>query len=131
MPEVSEMETQLANLQQQYQKELKTMQDEYNRKYSDLQAQNDSLTENIKMLRLQEIEDINTRMQNFVPMARENIEKKQNELLTPIQNKIEKAVSAVGEENGYTYIIDPRMLLYKSPNATDATDKVKAKLGLK
>ncbi|MDR1813495.1 MAG: OmpH family outer membrane protein [Tannerella sp.] len=131
MPEVSDMESQLATLQQQFQKEAKIMEDEYNRKYSDLQAQGDSLTENIRILRLQEIQDIATRMENFAPMAREQITKKQDELLAPIQEKIMKAIKEVGEENGYTYVLNYGVLYHIGPNGIDATDKVKAKLGIK
>ncbi|MDR3260587.1 MAG: OmpH family outer membrane protein, partial [Tannerella sp.] len=44
MPEVSAVETQLATLNEQYDKELKIMTDEYHKKYSDYVAQQDSLT---------------------------------------------------------------------------------------
>jgi len=42
-----------------------------------------------------------------------------------------KAIDSVGEENGYTCIMNPQVLLYKGKGVIDATDKVKAKLGLK
>jgi outer membrane protein len=133
MPEISTLETEMANIRKQYESELKTMQDEYNRKNSDLIAQGDSLTDNIKMLRLQEIQDIQTRMENFIPMAQETVTKKQEELIAPIQQKMDKAIKEVGVENGYTYILidNPQLILFKGPLAIDATDKVKAKLGIK
>ena len=66
MPEVSGMEKQMADLNEKYRVELKQMQDEYQKKYSDFVAQQDSLTENIKLRRMQEIQDIQERMDNFV-----------------------------------------------------------------
>ena len=45
MPEVSGMEKQMADLNEKYRVELKKMQDEYQKKYSDFVAQQDSLTE--------------------------------------------------------------------------------------
>ena len=45
MPEVSGMEKQMADLNEKYRVELKQMQDEYQKKYSDFVAQQDSLTE--------------------------------------------------------------------------------------
>ena len=131
LPETSALESEIATLQQTAQKEMKSMEDEYLRKYSDLQSQNETLTENIKKLRLQELEDIQARMQNFAASAQENMEKRQEELLMPIREKIQKAVTSVGEENGYTYILNPQVVLYKGNSAIDATEKVKAKLGLK
>lgn len=131
MPEVSTMENELVAMAKQYEQELKIMEDEYTRKYTDYMAQGDSLTENIKQLRMQEIQDLHSRIENFYVMANESRNKKQEELMVPIREKIQKAIDTVGEENGYTYILNPGALLYVSKNAVDATDKVKAKLGIR
>ena len=130
MPEVSGMEKQMADLYEKYRVELKQMQDEYQKKYSDFVAQQDSLTENIKLRRMQEIQDIQERMDNFVQVAQQDVQKKQQELLQPIQQKLHEAIQKVGEEKGYTYIIDPAALLYTGTNAVDATPFVRTKLGL-
>ena len=104
---------------------------QYQKKYSDFIAQQDSLTENIKVRRMQEVQDMQQRMDNFVQVAQQDVAKQQQDLLTPIQQKIQDAIKAVGAEKGYTYIIDPQVLLYQGSNAIDATQFVKAKLGLK
>ena len=122
MPEVSGMEKQMADLNEKYRVELK--------QYSDFVAQQDSLTENIKLRRMQEIQDIQERMDNFVQVAQQDVQKKQQELLQPIQQKLHEAIQKVGEEKGYTYIIDPAALLYTGTNAVDATPFVRTKLGL-
>ena len=44
MPEVSSVEKQIAALREQYEKEFKTMQDEYTKKYSEYMSKQDSLT---------------------------------------------------------------------------------------
>jgi outer membrane protein len=131
LPELSDVENQMATLYKQYEEQIKGMEEEYNRKFADYTAQSDSLTENIKILRMQEIQDIQTRLENFVPTARQELEKKQNELMTPLQEKIQKAIKDVADENGYSHVISPQVLLYQGSSAIDATDKVKAKLGLK
>lgn len=131
LPELSDVENQIATFTKQYEDQMKGMEDEYNRKYADLTAQSDSLTENIRILRIQEIEDIRTRLENFIPTARQEIEKKQNELVTPLQEKIHRAIKEVADENGYTYVMSPQVMLYTGNSAIDATDKVKAKLGLR
>lgn len=130
MPEVSTMEKQMADLNEKYKLELQQMQEEYKKKYADFVAQQDSLTENIKLRRMQEIEDIQGRMDNFVQVAQQDVQKKQQELLQPIQQKLQDAIQKVGAEKGYTYIVDPAALLYRSDNATNATPFVRAKLGL-
>lgn len=131
MPELSAMETKMADLQKQYDTDLKQMQDEYTKKYTNYIAQQDSLTDNIKLRRQQEIQDLEERIQNFVPVARQDMEKKQQELFVPIQQKVFDAIKSVGDENGFTFILDRSALLYASTTATDATSLVKTKLGLK
>ena len=131
LQEVADMQKKLEDLNAKYKKELETMQGEYQKKYSDFIAQQDSLTENIKVRRMQEVQDMQQRMDNFVQVAQQDVAKQQQDLLTPIQQKIQDAIKAVGAEKGYTYIIDPQVLLYQGSNAIDATQFVKAKLGLK
>lgn len=131
LPEVADMQKKLEDLNAKYKKELETMQGEYQKKYSDFIAQQDSLTENIKVRRMQEVQDMQQRMDNFVQVAQQDVAKQQQDLLTPIQQKIQDAIKAVGAEKGYTYIIDPQVLLYQGSNAIDATQFVKTKLGLK
>lgn len=130
MPEVSNMEKQMADLNEKYKVELQQMQTEYQKKYADFVAQQDSLTENIRLRRMQEIKDIQDRMDNFVQVAQQDVQKKQQELLQPIQEKLQDAIKKVGEEKGYTYIVDPAALLYFGNNATNATQFVRTKLGL-
>ena len=130
MPEFADMQKQMQEMEANYQKELKVMSDEYNKKYADFIAQQASLTENIRLRRMQELEDINQRSQNFIQVSQQDFNKKQGELLTPIQEKLRNAIAAVGKETGYLYILDPQIVLYKSDAAIDATAQVKAKLGI-
>ena len=112
MPEVADMQKKLDELNAKYKKELETMQSEFQKKYSAFVAQQDSLTENIKVRRMQEIEDMQQRMDNFVQVAQQDVNKQQQDLVTPIQQKISDAIKAVGAEQGYTYIIDPQVRLW-------------------
>ena len=132
LPDFTSMQKQLADMDAKYQSELKVMQDEYEKKYTAFVAEQDSLTENIKMRRMQDIQDLQERTNNFVQIARQDFEKKQQELFVPIQDKVKKAIKAVGDEKGYTYIIDnnPQIVLYTGTASVDATPLVKAKLGL-
>lgn len=131
MPELGQMETKLAELNEQYKKELETMQAEYQKKYSAFVEQQDSLPENIKLRRMQEVEDLRQRTENLLQVAREDVNKTQMKLYQPIQDKVQAAIKKVGEENGYAYILDSQVCLYTGTSSVDATPKVKAKLGIK
>jgi outer membrane protein len=130
MPELSDMEKKIAALNEEYKNTLQTMQDEYNKKYETFVSQQDSLPENIKLLRMQELEDIRGRMDNVYQVAQSDVTKKQQELFAPIQQKVLDAIKTVGTENGYSYILDSGAILFKGNDAIDATPLVKAKLGL-
>lgn len=63
--------------------------------------------------------------------SQQKIYEKSEELLKPIQDKVNKAIKDVAAENGYLYIFDTSggLLLYMDPSA-DATKLVKVKLGI-
>ena len=127
MPEITAMQETMKQMNDKYAGEMKTMEDEFQKKYTD------SMTENIKLRRTQELEDIRQRVENFTQVAQQDMNKKQQELLAPIQDKLRNAIKAVGDEKGYAYIFDnnPVIVLYTGNAAIDATPLVKAKLGLK
>jgi outer membrane protein len=130
MPEQMAAQTQLAAFSEQYQKDLQDMDTEYTAKYEEYMKLQDTLTENLKLRRQQEIQDLSSRIQNFYTVAQQDIEQKQAELLAPIQEKLQKTIEEVGKEQGYTIILNPAALLYQG-TAIDATPLVKAKLGLR
>lgn len=98
MPEFANMQKQMADMEAKYKSEMQVMEDEYKKKYSDFVAQQDSLTENIKMRRMQELQDMEQRTQNFIQISQQDFQKKQGELFTPIQDKLKNAIKAVGDE---------------------------------
>lgn len=130
MPEIKEVEKKMADLNSKYDTEFKQMEAEFQKKYTDFTAKQDSLTENIKLRRMDELQELRDRMQNFMGIAKEDVGKQQQELLQPIQQKLQAAIKAVGDEKGYTYILHPQTFLYSGSSAVDATPFVKAKLGI-
>ena len=133
MPELAGAETQIASLSEQYQKHLQDMQDEYKVKYEEYMKLQDTLAENLKLRRQQELQDLENRMQNLYASAQQDIEQKRSEVLAPIQEKLQKAIEEVGKEQGYSIILNriDQVLLYVGNSAIDATPLVKAKLGLR
>ena len=131
MPEKATAEKQLEDLSKQYESEFMKMQEEFTTKYKDFVNSQDSMPENIKQRRMQEIQE-KQRIQNFREVATGDLEEQQAKLLAPLQEKIANAVKAVGQENGFTFIFDMSIpsVLYAGGQAVDATPLVKAKLGL-
>ena len=133
MPELSEVEKTIADLNEQYKKELDKMYEEYAAKAKEYQDNLQTMAESIKTRRQGEIVDIEKRIGTFQQSANEELQKKQMELVNALRQKILTATSEIGAENNYTYIFDisAQSIAYHSPKAVDVTPLVKKKLGIK
>ncbi len=133
MPELTKVKAQMDTLQNTYESQIANMQEEYQKKVADYQKNAATLNDVVKPIRQQEIAEMEQRIQLFYQTAQQDIQKKQQEYLAPLQQKMVNAIQEVGKENGFTYIFDTAMgaLTYQSPDATDVAPLVKTKLGIK
>ncbi len=132
MPELSSIETQLNTKQEQVKKNVAALEAEYNNKMQEFQNSTDEVTESIIMDRQKQIQQIEERYQSFMENSQKEIQDLQQRLIAPVQEKLQKAIQSVGEEKGFTFILDlaSGSVAYHSPTATDANPLVKAKLGI-
>jgi outer membrane protein len=133
MPERATIEKTIADLQTQWESELVKMREEYNSKIKEYTAKQATMPESIKTARQAEIGEIEQRITTFNQTASTDLGKKQQELFTPVVEKVKKAINEVALENKYTYIFDlsAQSIIYQSPTANDITALVKKKLALK
>ncbi|MEG1616757.1 MAG: OmpH family outer membrane protein [Bacteroidales bacterium] len=134
MPEKNTIQKELEALNTKYEGELQKMGEEHQRKVSDFLAAQDSLPENIKQRRAQEIGELEQRIQNFRQVAAQDFQQQQQTKFQPVFERISKAIKEVGQENGFTYIFDlsnSGILFFSETNTVDCLPLVKAKLGLK
>lgn len=133
MPERLQIQQELEKLQSNYETELTKMGDEYQKKVADFIAVQDSLDKGIAEARAQEIDQLQQRIQTFREMAAKDLQTQQQNKMAPVIDKINKAIQAVGEKNGFTYIFDLSNgnILYFSPSqCVDVLPLVKAELGI-
>lgn len=132
LPDKSSATEKLNTLNENYKQELQIMQNEYNKKYSDFITYQKNLAESIKLRRMQELTDLENRIQNFTKLAQKDIEEHEKLLLEPIREKVNKAIEAVGVAYNFTVIYDlnDSGIVFISPNATDANPLVKNELGI-
>lgn len=133
LPEVKEasanIETFGAQLQKKYQQMITTLQTKYQdleRKQAQGEISPKQLEEEAKKLKEEEMQ-----LAQYEQTSQQQIVEKQNTLMKPIMEKINKAIEEVAKENGYTYIFDGStgFVLY-ADSATDVSTLVKGKLGL-
>ena len=132
MPDVATANNTLKGVQDKYEAQAKPLQEELQKKQAELEtlAKNKAPEATLEA-KQKEFEDLYTRYQTFMQTAQQDMQKQQETLLAPIQQKLVNAIQAVGAEGGYAGIIDANTLLYKGDNIEDITAKVKAKLGIK
>ena len=131
MPEVAQIKLKMDTIQGQYETQLASMQEEIQKKMQDYQAQEATMADAVKQIRQQELQEMNQRIQLFYQTAEQDIQKKQQELLTPVHEKMSKAIKTVGERENYTYIFDSAAMVHIGADAIDVTPAVKKELGIK
>jgi outer membrane protein len=133
MPEFKQMNSDLEKQKASYQKALEGMYSDYEKKQKDLQAlSNDKSTPDpIIESKVQELQDLQKRIQDFEAKVNDDLQKAQQEKLKPINDKYLKAVKEVAIASGYAYVLDvvSGAVAYFPESADDVTDAVLKKLG--
>lgn len=132
MPEYTTAMTQLEEAQKKYDAEYQKLNEEMQKKLTELQQlQADKTTpESILQRRAEELNGLDQKGQQFVAQAQQDLQRQQQQLLAPVQEKMMNAIKAVGSENNYTAIFPAEGALYFGTDVTDVTPLVKSKLGL-
>ena len=128
LPEVTKANGELQATAQQYENELKTMQDEIQRKAEEYDKQKATMNATQQQAAEQDLQTLYNKLQEAYQQNQQNIQKKQEELMAPITNKIKTAIQNVGKAGQYTYIIESTLPLYIGASSTDVTNAVKAEI---
>ncbi len=131
MPETTAAQTQLQEVSKKYEAEYKKLEEEVNKKVQEFQALAADTPQSIKDRRQQEIQELAQKVETFQNTASQDIQRQQQQLMAPIQQKITDAIKAVGQEGSYTFIFENGMAAFQGTDVVDVTPAVKAKLGLK
>lgn len=130
MPETKAAETQVSEAGKKYDAEYKSLQEEVDKKYQEFQGLAADTPDAIKERRMQEIQELAQKADRFRQTATEDMQRQQQQLLAPIQQKIVDAIKSVGQEGGFTMIFPVEAPVYVGTDVVDATPLVRAKLGL-
>jgi outer membrane protein len=90
------------------------------------------MTDAMKEVRMNEIQDLQNRIESTQQSAQEKLQAKKQDVYAPVLEKADKAIQAVAKEKNYDYIFDKSAgaLLY-GKDADNILPAVKAKLGIK
>lgn len=131
MPEISDLEKQLADYNAQNAKYLQDMDAEIRTKYDKYEKEKATMSESVQKIQEEELMELQRRLQNAYQTLQAEAEKKQQELLKPIQDKLLNAIETVGKKNNFLYIMEVQAgILYKSDKAINVGPMVKKELGM-
>lgn len=133
MPEYKEIEKEIQSFEAQLKNQLKIKEEELQKKYKAYQAMAPETPAAIRKDKESELAYLQDNLQTFRQEAQLAMQKKQNDLVSPVFAKVGKAIEQVAVENGFSYVISPKaisgddVLLY-TDERYNISDLVLAKL---
>ena len=79
---------------------------------------------------MQEVQELDQKVNQFYQTAQQDLQRQEQQLLQPVQQKMVEAIQSVGQENGFAMILPNGVAAYTSTDVVDVTPLVKTKLGI-
>jgi outer membrane protein len=136
IPDAKDIEAKLKTEKAQYDKLLQDKIAAFQTKYEDYQKNGATMSAVIKADREKELQSGQTAIQEFQQNSESALQQKQQQLLAPVLEKIDKTVKEVAKENAYTYVFNTDAgpgttpILLVAPDADNISDLVFKKLGV-
>tara|TARA_S200000501_G_C20305434_1_gene517740 strand:- start:51 stop:542 length:492 start_codon:yes stop_codon:yes gene_type:complete len=129
MPEAKQIQKELEEFSNTLESQLTSMTAEIQQMQQEYQANESTYTDLVKQDKEAEIEGLYLRIQTFQQNAQQSLQNKEQELIEPVENKVNQAIKDVAEEGGYIYIFEKGTLHFANEN-NDVLPLVKKKLKL-
>lgn len=130
MPEYKKAETDLNDYGKALNEQYNDYRRDYDRKDSIYKADSAKWSPAVREVKKKELNELGIKLINFQQEAQQLLQKREQDLLTPIQKKAVETTQAVAKENGYAYILSKEQLI-AFPNSDDVLPLVAKKLGIK
>ena len=133
MPEFAKAQQDIEAQTKQYREEIKRYEDEFSKKIAAFQQEQKTLPQNILERRQKELQELQEKVMQFQQDAQQQLQKVNYDLMTPIYEKMEKAVKAVGKAGAYSMVFDLNRtdIPYIDEAAIkDITNDIKKNLGI-
>lgn len=131
MPETKEMQANLESFSKELQEQLEQIQVEFNNRYAEFEKTQATMNPTVKQMKQAELNGLQQRYGEFQQIAQQDFAKKQQELATPIQEKLDAAISKVAKAGGYTAVFDAMSFVYyDAAQVVDINAAVKKELGI-
>jgi len=129
LPEAKQIESELKTHRDQLGAQLKSKQEEFERKYQSFIDGQATMTDVVKNDVQVELQGLQQSIQKFATDAEKSMQNKQIQLLAPVYEKIDGGIKQVAKEQGFSHVFSNGVLLYATTE-NDISDLVLANLGV-
>lgn len=136
MPEIKSIQSTLAGLQTQLQKQGEAKQGQYQQKVVKYQSEGQTMTIGDRQQLEREIAALEEELKTFSTSAQSKLETKQAELMGPINKRVGEALEAIVAEQNFTHVFNVGVpqagleILYYVDPAFDVSNLVLKKMGI-
>ena len=133
MPEFDEAQKNLEAFGKDLNEQMEQIQVEFNNKLADFQKNQATMAASVKQMKQQELEQLQQRFSEFQQIAQQDFQKKEAELLEPVQKKAQEAINKIAKANGYIAVFNtgvPSLAYFDEAQLTDIAALVKKELGI-
>ena len=133
MPEFEEAQKNLELFGRDLQEQMEQIQVEFNNKMADYEKNQATMAASIKQMKQQELQQLQQRYAEFQQIAQQDFQKKEAELLEPVQKKAQEAINKIAKANGYIAVFNtavPSLVYFDEAQLVDIAALVKKELGI-
>lgn len=133
MPESKQIESQLKDYSTQLKNQLDAKATDFRTKGEAYQKGAAAMSDPVRADKEKELQNLQQSIQEFQQNAEASLQQKQQALLKPALDKLQKNIDAVAEENGFTYILNSdgaSPVLLHGPKEGDVSDLILKKMGI-
>ena len=133
MPEFEEAQKNLELFGRDLQEQMEQIQVEFNNKMADYEKNQATMAASIKQMKQQELQQLQQRFAEFQQIAQQDFQKKEAELLEPVQKKAQDAINKIAKANGYVAVFNtavPSLVYFDESQLVDIAPIVKKELGI-
>lgn len=136
IPDAKDVQTKLATEQAQYKKLLDEKIADFQKNFEDYQKNASTMSAVIRQDKEKSLQMTQESIQEFEQNSSTALQRKQQELLAPVMDKIQKAIDEVAKDNGYTYVFNSDAgygttpVILVAPDSDNITNLVFKKLGV-
>lgn len=128
LPEIAKINGELQAKAQEYENDLKAMQDELQRKADEYEKAKATMNATTQQETETSLQEMYQKIQQTYAQNQQEMQKLQQEKMQPIYTKVQTAIQNVGKAGQYTYIFEQGAALYVGAGSKDVTAEVKAEL---